>query len=74
MRFGAEIKAGSPDPADELAGFIGKLVKIIYDDGGETRVRKGRIVRVGENFIEFQTFANRFVINRRVITSIKVIE
>jgi hypothetical protein len=59
---------------NELESLVGKLVKIIYDDGGEVRIRKGRITSVGDDFLKFQTRSNSYVIGKRAITSIKAME
>lgn len=53
----------------------GHLVKVFWKDtSGEDRVKKGRIVEVGKDFVKFSTRYNSYFVSREAISSIKVLE
>ncbi|MQY67760.1 MAG: hypothetical protein GH150_00015 [Hadesarchaea archaeon] len=59
---------------DTLEPLVGKLVKVVYSDGGEVKVRKGTLVGVDNQFLTLQTFNHTYAIGRACVTEIKTLE
>jgi len=55
----------------ELNELVGRLVNITFQDADAPTSKKGRVISVGEDFIELQTFHNTFLIRRSAIIALK---
>jgi hypothetical protein len=53
-----------------LEDLQGKLIKLVWRDGDETKVKKGRLVSIGD-FLELRTHQNTYRIRADVVISIK---
>lgn len=52
-----------------------QLVKIFWTDStGEERVKKGYVLKIGSDFLKFQTNFNDYFVARGAITSIQIVE
>lgn len=59
---------------DEIAQN-GSLVKIFWTDStGEDRVKKGHVLKIGSDFVKFETHHNDYFVSRSAISSIQVVE
>jgi ribosome maturation factor RimP len=54
--------------------LIGKLVKLVYRDGSEVKVRKGKLLAADQNFITIQTDVHTYVVPVSAVVEIKTIE
>ncbi|MEM3453517.1 MAG: hypothetical protein QW835_07850 [Candidatus Hadarchaeum sp.] len=60
------------DPFDAL---VGQLVKVVYtDSGGEVKIKKGRLLFVGADFIQLQTLNHTYIIRRSGISELRTHE
>lgn len=60
--------------ANALESLIGKLVKVVYRDSGEVKVRKGTLIAADDQFLTLKTFNHTYAVGRGNITEIKTIE
>ena len=51
----------------EFEEFLGKLVKVVYQDGDHVGVTRGDLVRETENFVEIRTLENLVLIRKSAI-------
>jgi len=54
--------------------FVGRIVKIVYNDDGEIKVKKGRLISDDGEFLQLRTYEHTYIINRTAITELKLLE
>ncbi len=59
---------------DALDSLVGKIVKAVYTDAGETKVRKGRLIAVDASFVVVESYTHTYAIPRGQIIEIKTLE
>lgn len=57
-----------------LEPLVGKLIKVVYSDSGEAKVRKGKLLAADGQFLTIQTFDHTYAIGRACIVEIKTLE
>lgn len=57
-----------------LEPLIGKLVKVVYQDSGETKIRKGTLIAADDQFLTLKTFHHSYAIGRGGVIEIKTLE
>lgn len=59
---------------DALESLQGRLIKVVYSDSGEVKVRKGQLVGLDDHFITVRTFNHTYAIARPQIIELKTLE
>ena len=55
------MEGGSPNP-NPFRPFLGRLVRVVFRDGGEVQAKKGKLTWAEGDFIVLQTFVRSYVI------------
>ena len=59
---------------DALEPIREKLIKVVYVDSGEVKIRKGRLIAFDSSFITVRTFDRTYAIQRGQIIEVKTLE
>ena len=54
--------------------LLGKLIKLVYRDGTEVKVRKGKLLAADQNFLTVQTDVHTYVVPVAAVAEIKTLE
>jgi hypothetical protein len=60
--------------ANALEPLIGRLVKVVYTDAEEVKVRRGRLLSADDSFIVIQTYAHSYAVSRAQVVELKTLE
>ena len=60
--------------SNALESLIGKLIKIVYSDSGETKIRKGKLAAADDQLLTLQTLEHTYCIGRNCVIEIKLLE
>lgn len=59
---------------DAVEPLLGKLVKIVYSDSGETKIRKGVLIAFDSTLLTVKCFEHTYAIARSQIVEVKTLE
>jgi hypothetical protein len=59
---------------DALDSLVGKIVKAVYTDAGETKIRKGRLIAADASLIVVESYTHTYAIPRGQLMELKTLE